>query len=248
MVQPNFGLLQGGGGFQNALATGLQLGQVAKQQREAKEYKNALAQFDPNNPETLKPIMQARPEVGIQLQGQVQQQQRAQQEAAQKQREQHQQQMGQFRQLLEAAGENPQQAYAAAQSLGIDLSNVPQPGSPEFEPWRQTQLFIVNAAEKNPELLTTTAKEVMLSLPPEHRDPNSPVFVAAMGRALEKMISVQAGGMVVGHNPITGQSRSIVQPGPSVTQPQRYNPNEWEEIDGAGGGGGNVTSNFLDGF
>lgn len=44
MVQPNWGLLQGGGGFQNALATGFQFGQQAKKQREEKEYKNALAQ------------------------------------------------------------------------------------------------------------------------------------------------------------------------------------------------------------
>jgi hypothetical protein len=76
----NFGGLQGGG-FQNALATGLQLGTMARQRQDEREFRNALTQFDPNNPETLKPIMAARPEVGMQLQGQMQQQQRAAQEA-----------------------------------------------------------------------------------------------------------------------------------------------------------------------
>jgi hypothetical protein len=72
------------GGFQNALAMGQQSGnnimqafQQGRQMAEQREYKNALAQFDPNKPETLDPIMQARPEVGLQLRGQVQQQQRA---------------------------------------------------------------------------------------------------------------------------------------------------------------------------
>jgi hypothetical protein len=77
----NFGALQQGGGFQNALATGLQLGAMARQRQDEREFRNALTQFDPNNPETLKPIMAARPEVGMQLQGQMQQQQRAAQEA-----------------------------------------------------------------------------------------------------------------------------------------------------------------------
>lgn len=65
------------GGFQNALAMGMQMGAQARQAREEREYKNALAQFDPSNPETLKPIMAARPEVGLQLRGQVQAQQAA---------------------------------------------------------------------------------------------------------------------------------------------------------------------------
>lgn len=69
-------------GFQNALATGLQLGQVARQNQERREYRNALAQFDPTNPETVKPIMAADPRLGMQLQGQMQAQQAAQAEAA----------------------------------------------------------------------------------------------------------------------------------------------------------------------
>ena len=39
----NWGALQQGGGFQNALATGLQLGQMARQRQDEREYRNALS-------------------------------------------------------------------------------------------------------------------------------------------------------------------------------------------------------------
>lgn len=39
----NWGSLQQGGGFQNALAMGMQMGQFARQRQDEKEYKNALA-------------------------------------------------------------------------------------------------------------------------------------------------------------------------------------------------------------
>lgn len=63
------------GGFQNALSLGMQVGQIARQNQDAREYKNALAGFDPSKPETLEPIMRANPEVGLQLRGQVEQRQ-----------------------------------------------------------------------------------------------------------------------------------------------------------------------------
>lgn len=128
------------GGFQNALTMGMQMGQMARQSQDRREYRNALAQFDPSNPETLTPIMAANPEVGLQLRGQVERRQAQAQEERTKQ-------LGTFRRLLEFAGDNPQQAYASAQQLGIDTSTLPQPGTPEFEPWRQQQLFIVGALE-----------------------------------------------------------------------------------------------------
>lgn len=62
-------------GFQNALAFGMQMGAQARQAQERKEYRNALAQFDPSKPETLQAVMAANPEVGLQLRGQVQAQQ-----------------------------------------------------------------------------------------------------------------------------------------------------------------------------
>lgn len=38
----NWGLAQGGGGFQNALATGMQMSQMARKRQDEKEYRNAL--------------------------------------------------------------------------------------------------------------------------------------------------------------------------------------------------------------
>lgn len=71
-------------GFMNALAIGQNAGanfmqafQQGRQMKEQREYKNALAQFDPMKPETLQPIMAVRPDVGMQLRGQVQAQQAA---------------------------------------------------------------------------------------------------------------------------------------------------------------------------
>ena len=179
------------GGFYNALAMGMQIGdnisrgiQVGQQRREERDYRNALAQFDPSNPETLKPIMAVRPEVGIQLRGQIERQEAS----AQQQRM---EQLGTFRRLLNAAGTNPQQAFAAAQQMGIDTSAIPQPGTPEFEPWRQQQLFIMDALEKEGDNLPGLAQEVMLALPEDQRDPNSPAFRQAFTAALENKYAAE---------------------------------------------------------
>ena len=67
----NWGLANGPSSFDNALARGLQLGQMIRQRQDEKEYKNALAQYDPANPETLKPVMAADPRLGLQLQGKL---------------------------------------------------------------------------------------------------------------------------------------------------------------------------------
>lgn len=193
MMDIQWGLVgQARNNFENALARGLEIGERATARQEQREYRNALLQQDQQELDYRR--------------------QAAETAASEKRAAEQREQMAQFRGLLEAAGENPQQAFAAAQSLGIDLGSVPQPGTPEFEPWRQTQLFIVNAAEKDPELLTNTAKEVMLSLPPEHRNVSSPVFIEAMGRAMAKVMPTQAGGGVASVNPITGKSDFLIVP------------------------------------
>jgi hypothetical protein len=148
------------GGFQNALSTGLQLGQMVRQQKQ----ENAL--------------MQQRQEI-------VQ----AQQQEAQTKAEQD--QASTFRQLLKQAENNPQQAFMAAQQLGIDVSRIPQPNTPEFEPWRQQQLFIADALERDKGSLPGLAQEVMLALPQDQRDPNSPAFRQAFTAALENKYAAE---------------------------------------------------------
>jgi len=198
-----------------------------------------------------------------QLFGQLQQRQV---EQAKLQREEQQKQAATFRQLLKQAGTDPQQAIGAAQQLGIPLNGMPQPGTPDFEKWRQTQLFIVDAIEtpEGKDMLTNTAKEVMLTLPPEHRNPNSPVFIDAMRKRIEaealKTIPYTQGGGVAGYNPMTGQTNTIVAPNPggftagapvnsgpapgTVVGGYRFkggNPNDrnsWEPAGGQPGGNG----------
>jgi hypothetical protein len=113
----------------------------------------------------------------------------AQQQEAQAKAEQD--QASTFRQLLKQAETNPQQAFMAAQQLGIDVSRIPQPGTPEFEPWRQQQLFIADALERDKDSLPGLAQEVMLALPPDQRDPNSPVFRQAFTAALENKYAAE---------------------------------------------------------
>lgn len=179
-------------GFYNALAVGQQTGdnvmdafQQGRQMRQERDERNALAAYakDPNEA-NLGGLADVRPDLAINL--------RSQQEAqAQAARKQQMEQMGTFRQLLEQAGTNPQQAFGAAQQLGIDVSALPQPGTPEFEPWRQQQLFIVDALEKEGDNLPGLAQEVMLALPEDQRDPNSPVFRQAFTAALENKYAAE---------------------------------------------------------
>ena len=76
----NWGLAQGNG-FQNALATGMQMGAQAREAKERREYRNALANYDPANPETIKPIMEIDPRTGMALRKESQAMQAQQMEA-----------------------------------------------------------------------------------------------------------------------------------------------------------------------
>jgi len=198
------------GGFQNALMTGLQLGQMAGQQKRARDERNALAAYakDPNE-QNFAGLADVRPDIAIQQR----QSQAAQMEA---QRKAQMEQMGTFRQLLQQAGTNSQQAFAAAQQLGIDVSGVPQPGTPEFEPWRQQQLFIMDALEKEGDNLPGLAREVMLALPEGQRDPNSPAFRQAFTAALENKYAAE----YVDEFGNTRRRAIIGQPQPQAPQAQ----------------------------
>jgi hypothetical protein len=125
-----------------------------------------------------------------------------------------------LRRMLKMAGTNPQQAFTAAREQGIPLDNVPQPGTPEFEPWRQTQLFILEAVEtpEGKDMLTNAAKEYMLTLPPDQRDPNNPAFYQGFGKYLQnkemRLFGLQPGGALAGIDPVTGNPKVLVAPNP----------------------------------
>lgn len=153
MSEINWNLAQGGGGFQNALATGLQFGQMIRQRQDEKEYKTALAGYDPANPETLKPVMAADPRLGLQLQSQ-------QAQVAGQQAEKRRADLPMMGRLLQFAAQGPeqwQQALGVAQQYGIDTSNIPQQFDPE---WAQSQSVMLQtlSTPQGQEALSTAGK------------------------------------------------------------------------------------------
>lgn len=237
MTNPNWGILQMNGpmgGFQNALAQGWQMGTAVRQQREETERRNALADYATNpSDETFGAMAQAAPEYAIQ-----ERQRQEQREAAA--RQQQQEQMGTVRQLLQAAGENPMQAYQAAQSMGIDLSGVPQPGSPGFEQWRQQQLFIMDALEtpQGQEIMSTAGKQAF----DEGFRPGTQEFQARVteivNAGLTSIVSYQPGGGVAAYNRRDGSSVPVVQPGGAQAVPPLPPGFQLEEGTAGNGGGG----------
>lgn len=173
----NWGLGQQGG-VQNALAMGMSMGQQAREARERKERRNALATYAANpTKEGVAGLAQYAPEFAMQ-EGQ---RFRA-EEAAQQQKQQA--DMGTVRKLLRFAKANPMQALQAAQQMGIDVSKLPQPSDPNFQGWVDQQLFITDALERpeGVEALSTAGKIAadMGFKPgtPEHADRTREIFLA----------------------------------------------------------------------
>lgn len=161
----------------------------------------------------MQTIARHNPQLFMQLQ-------QRQAQIAQQQKAEQQKHAATLRQLLQQAGSNPQQAIAAAQQMGIPLNGMPRPGTPAFEEWRKTQLFIVDAIEtpEGQKMMTELAKNTLLSLPVEHRDTKSPVFIKAFNDALvaerSKAISYEQGGGVAFIDPQTRQVSTLIAPNP----------------------------------
>jgi hypothetical protein len=188
MTSPAWGITQGGGGFQNALATGLQFGQMARQRAEEKEYKNALAGYDPSNPETIKPIMAADPRVGIQLQRDAAEQQAKTQQADIQRR---------------AAQGDPQ---AMAQLAGID-----------FGAWRGLQADQKAAAKERSGVLGNAALDV-LNRPPEQRAAAWDAYIDQLSQTMPELAQYrgqyneQSARSVIAQAEMIGKLHEMEQP------------------------------------
>jgi hypothetical protein len=221
----NWGL-SGGNGFQNALATGLQIGQTIKKDRDQQTQNNALSVLlgggartpgigdgQGNADSALRDLAGVNPELAFKFRTQQAQQASAQVKAEADKREAAVKGIPtQINMLQQASPENWQQLRSQAISLGLATEqNLPT----QFDPtWRDSQVKVLSAFREDPDLMTTEVKNVMATLDPKDRDPNSPVFRAAMSRSAEKVIALQAGGSAVAYNENTGQSRMLIAPNP----------------------------------
>jgi len=245
------------GGFQNALAMGMQFGQLARQAQDRKEYKNALAQYDPSNPETLKPIIAANPEVGLQLRGQVEQQEAARLKAEQGAAERRLKQLPQVVGLLEQVTDDQgfqRVRQIAGQQFGFDLSGVPENFSPQ---WMAENLPILKS------LTTPEGREALSTAGKIAADfgytPGTPEFAAEAKRIFiaerDKTITASPGGTILRNNPYTRETEVLAGPtagaGGAADIPIAVNDETGEvmEFRGGrwvpqGGAGGNVSGNF----
>lgn len=167
----NWGLAQTPqSGFQSALAQGFQIGAQARQARERSKDRNALAAYvkDPNE-QTFGGLADRRPEVAMQVQGNMQAQQAASQQAGVEGLE-------KFRPLLERAMQGPEEwalARQAALQSGYDMTGVPEQYDPE---WAKGQMMILEAS-KDPEKLDRIGKAMRAF---GYTDPTQPGFDQAL--------------------------------------------------------------------
>lgn len=260
MAEINFGLLQNAqNGFQNALANGMRAGQAmagAMQAREEAQQRNALSAYAANpTREGLGALARVDPHAAIAERGRFDQ---ADQARTNNQRD----QLPVITRLLEGVtAENYGQRVAMAQQYGMDVSSLP----PQFDPVQIGNMQTMARAMQTPqgqEALSTAGKQAY----DEGLQPGTPEFgarvTAIFNAQQQQTIPYQAGGNVITYNPVTGQATPLVQGAAAPTQggaPQpgtiedgyRFkggnpaDPSSWEAV---GGGGGGVTSTFLDGL
>lgn len=216
------------GGFQNALQTGVQLGSMVRQNRE----RNALLQQ-----------REAQNDL---------QRQRHEQQVAQQAREQRRADLPMLSNLLNSVTDEAsyQRGIQVAQQYGIDVSNLP----PQYDQqWVETQRQTLAALQspEGQEALSTAGKIAadmgLQPGTPEFNQKVSEIFATQQN----KTVSYQPGGNVISHNPITGESRALVQGAQAQPVQTAVNPQTGERLilrDGqwvpAGGAGSNASGGF----
>lgn len=231
MVQPNWGLaFAGRDNFQNALTQGFALGERMTQRQEEKDYRNALAQYDPSNPETIAAVMQANPELGVQLR-----QQQAQQAASQQQKGRD--DLPVIARLLSGVQDEQtyQQSIALARQHGIETSDAP----PNYDPqWVQGALRLAQAMQtpEGREALSTAGKQAVDA----GLRPGTPEFQQAVRGIIEADLAqpyMGSQGETRLYTPQVFGGQQGPQPG-AVEDGYRFkggnpaDPNNWEQVTG----------------
>jgi len=259
MVSPSWGLLNGGG-FQNALAQGFQLGAQNRARREEEGRTNALAAYaaNPEAEGAFDNLIKADPRMAVQMRAQ-QDQRTAQQ--AQQQRD----LLPQLAKLADqATPENWMQVRQAAAQIGVDPSQLPE----QFDQgWLDEQRFILKAlGTPEGQAAASNAGKIAQDMGFQPGTPEYNAKVAEIWNAEQiKTVPYQAGGGVASVNIATGQVTPLVVPDygsgaasggipPEAVAALRNGEGTAEQFDAIfgpgsaarimGGGGGNATGGF----
>ena len=208
--------------------------QAGRSMRAQNETQNALASLvgNPGDQQAMTRLAQFNPQAAFAMQDRLAQQQDFALRRQAEQQKQRQVDLGTVRKLLRQAKTNPMQALQAAQEMGIDVSRVPQPDSPEFQGWVDQQIFIADAMEGQEETLSGMAKELVDA----GYKPNTPEFEDAMRKGFEGKYSTE-------YTDATGNKRrrSVfgrpVQPTPEAIQALRNGAGTPEQFDAIFGPG-----------
>jgi hypothetical protein len=239
-------------------------GQAMGQQRRTH---NALAAYaqNPDDPKAFTALAQNAPQFAIKI-GQDRQ------AAARQAQEQRRADLPLLTRLVETATDEAsyQRNRAIAQEYGIDTSTLP----PSFDPaWQQQQLATLKALQDpaKMEALSTAGKVAAdMGLRPGSPEFHAKVVEIYQAEAM-KFVPLHPGGGLAQVNPLTNQTQMAITPNPGsapvgspvgggnpvrITSPAEYeglppgtryiDPNGKLRV--KGGGGGNVTGNFLDGL
>lgn len=255
---PNWSLAGGANrDFQNALAMGMQMGTMARQAQDRRELKNALVAYDPANPDTLKPVMEANPEIGFRLRQEQQREMARRQEAEQQAMRDRRADIPMLTRLLETATDEQtwQRNRAIAQQYDVDISGAPE----QFDQgWRDQQLMTLKA------ISTPEGQEALSSAGKVAADmgykPGTPEYNQVVRQVWTESQSKPyvVGGETRLYTPRMGAMGGsdipkVATPDEAMRLPpgsQFYDPNGVLRVvpPNAGGGGGNVTSGFLNGL
>ena len=258
----NWGLAGNSGGFQNALAQGYQMGSAMKE----RAAENALAQYMTNKmpspsggggivatPEqeaesqrVWSELVKRNPQAAYRIRQQEIQ-------TEQKNFERQQDLMPSLAKLAEQATiDNWPQVRQAAAQIGVDPAQLPEAYD---QGWLDQQRLILGAYAKDQEGLTGLAREIAMI-----HAPGTPEFDAAFKQAINGKYGTDyydpsTGAMrrrgvfdagAGGNMPNAAPQVGAVEDGYRFKGGNPADPSAWEPVEG--GGGGNVTSNFLDGI
>jgi hypothetical protein len=260
VVSPNWGLL-GGNNALGMFQLGAQIGGQVRQQRDERRERNALTAYanDPTDA-NLGAIAEYNPEFVIrQRQGQAM--------AAREGESQRRDQLPVIGRILGTIKDEAsyQQAIGMAQRYGIDVSDAPQSYDPAWV--QSTRDFATAMGTPEGQQKVGTAGQQALD---EGFQQGTPEFYKRTREIFDagnvRTVPYQAGGGVASVNTATGVVTPLIVPGygggsglpgtqsgpqaGAVEDGYRFkggdpaDPASWEPV---GGGGGNVTSNFLSG-